>query len=72
VALLFAMYLLKDKLDIRLSAAHFNHHLRGEESDRDEGFVREFCDRYDIPLYTGGGEIVPSGKGLEAAARDAS
>ena len=71
VALLFAMYLLKDKLDIRLSAAHFNHHLRGEESDRDEGFVREFCDRYDIPLYTGGGEIVPSGKGLEAAARDA-
>ena len=71
VALLFAMYLLKDKLGFRLSAAHFNHHLRGEESNRDEVFVREFCHRYDIPLYLGGGEIVPAGKGLEAAARDA-
>ena len=43
VALLFDMYLLRDKLDIRLEAAHFNHHLRGEESDGDEAFVREFC-----------------------------
>ena len=71
VALLFAFYLLKDKLDIRLEAAHFNHHLRGAESDRDEAFVREFCDRYDIPLTVGHGNIVPGKKGLEAAARDA-
>lgn len=71
VALLFAMYLLKDKLGIRLSAAHFNHHLRGEESDRDERFVRDFCQRYDIPLHVGGGEVRPGKKGLEAAARDA-
>lgn len=71
VALLFAMYLLKDKLDIQLSAAHYNHHLRGEESERDERFVREFCSRYDIALYLGGGEVVPGKKGLEAAARDA-
>ena len=71
VALLFAFYLLKDKLNIQLEAAHFNHHLRGEESDRDEAFVREFCDRYDIPLHCSGGEILPGKKGLEAAARDA-
>ena len=71
MALLFGLYLLREKLDIRLSAAHFNHHLRGEESDRDEQFVRDFCDRFEIPLYAGGGEIVTSGKGLEAAARDA-
>jgi len=71
VALLFAMYLLKEKLCIRLSAAHFNHRLRGGESDRDEAFVRDFCDRYDIPLFVGGGEVVPGKKGLEAAARDA-
>ena len=71
VALLFAFYLLKEKLDIRLSAAHFNHHLRREESDRDEQFVRDFCHRYDIPLYVGGAEVVPGPKGLEAAARDA-
>ena len=71
VALTFALYLLKDKLEIRVSAAHFNHHLRGPESDADEAFVRDFCHRYDIPLYTEGGQIVPGGKGLEAAARDA-
>ena len=36
MALLWAMYLLRDKLEIQLSAAHFNHRLRGAESDRDE------------------------------------
>ena len=71
VALLFALYLLKEKLGIRLEAAHFNHHLRGEESQRDEAFVAQLCDRYDIPLHRGGGEITPGKKGLEAAARDA-
>ena len=71
VALLYAMYLLREKLGIRLSAAHFNHHLRGEESDRDEEFVRAFCDHYDIPLFVGQGEVSPGKKGLEAAAREA-
>ncbi len=71
VALLFAFYLLKEKLGITLEAAHFNHHLRGEESQRDEEFVRGFCDRYDIPLHVGSGEVVTGKKGLEAAARDA-
>ena len=71
VALLFAFYLLKDKLQINLEAAHFNHHLRGAESDADEAFVRDLCDRYDVPLHLGGGEVVPGPKGLEAAARDA-
>lgn len=71
VALLFACYLLKEKLGITLEAAHFNHHLREEESDRDEAFVVGLCDRYDIPLHLGGGEIIPGKKGLEAAARDA-
>ena len=71
VALLFAFYLLKEKLGIQLEAAHFNHNLRGEESDRDEAFVRSFCDRYDIPLHVGSGQVQPGKKGLEAAARDA-
>ena len=71
VAMLFALFLLKDKLGIFLEAAHFNHHLRGEESQRDENFVRDFCARYDIPLHAGGGQVQPGKKGLEAAARDA-
>lgn len=71
VAMLFALYLLRDELGITLEAAHFNHHLRGAESDRDEAFVTDFCGRYDIPLHLSSGRIVPGKKGLEAAARDA-
>lgn len=71
MALLFALYLLAEKLDIQLKAAHFNHNLRGAESDGDACFVREFCDRYDIALHTGSGNVKPGKKGLEAAARDA-
>ena len=71
VALLFALYLLQQKLEFHLSAAHFNHHLRAEESDRDEAFVRALCDRYDIPLYVGSASVTAGKKGLEAAAREA-
>ena len=71
MALLWAMYLLKDKLQIRLSAAHFNHGLRGTESDRDEAFVRQFCHDYGIECVVGRAEVVSGKKGLEAAARQA-
>lgn len=71
MALLMAMYVLKEKLGITLSAAHFNHHLRGEESDRDEAFVRDFCHRLDIPLFVGSADVAAGPKGLEAAAREA-
>ncbi len=71
VALLFGLYLLREKLGISLCAAHFNHRLRGAESDRDEAFVRELCSRYDIMLHVGSAEVRPGKKGLEAAARDA-
>ena len=71
MALLWAMYLLRDKLQIQLSAAHFNHHLRGAESDRDEAFVADFCKGYGIPFVAGSGNVVAGAKGLEAAAREA-
>ena len=71
VALLWCLYLLKDKLGITLEAAHFNHHLRGEESRRDEDFVRALCDRFDITLHVGSGTVISGEKGLEAAARNA-
>ncbi len=70
-ALLFGLYLLREKFDFTLSAAHFNHRLRAEESDGDERFVRALCDRFDIPLYVGSGNVVAGKKGLEAAAREA-
>lgn len=71
VALLFALYLLKDEWQITVSAAHFNHHLRGEESQRDQRFAQDLCARYDIPLTLGEGWVQPGEKGLEAAAREA-
>lgn len=71
MALLWAMYLLKDKLNIHLSAAHFNHRLRGTESDRDEAFVADFCKDYGIDFVAGSGNVVAGAKGLEAAAREA-
>ncbi len=70
-ALLFALYLLREKFQFTLSAAHFNHNLRAEESNRDEQFVRSLCDRYDIPLFVGTGAVKAGKKGLEAAAREA-
>lgn len=71
MALLWGMFLLKEKLGITLEAAHYNHNLRGEESKQDAEFVREFCEFHDIPLHLGQGNVLPGKKGLEAAARDA-
>lgn len=70
MALLWCLWLEKEKLGIRVEAAHFNHHLRGEESLRDEDFVRRFCAHHDIPLHVGGSRVEPGEKGLEAAARE--
>lgn len=71
MALLWAMYLLKEKLEISLGAAHFNHNLRMAESERDEAFVRDFCKTHEIPCHVGSAAVVPGPKGLEAAARNA-
>jgi tRNA(Ile)-lysidine synthase len=38
------------KLEMRIVAAHFNHRLRGEESDVDETFVRGLCSERTIQL----------------------
>lgn len=42
VCLLHALYRLRDTLQFTLSAAHYDHQLRGEESQRDAFFVKQF------------------------------
>ena len=38
-------------LGYRCEAAHCNFHLRGEESNRDEAFVRRLCTALHVPLH---------------------
>ena len=42
VAMLHILYRLRDQLGFALAAAHYNHRLRGAESDRDQQFVEQF------------------------------
>ena len=46
-----ALLLLLTELGYPCEAAHCNFHLRGEESDRDERFVRRLCEERRIPLH---------------------
>jgi tRNA(Ile)-lysidine synthase len=54
VALTHALYRLREGAGNRpgysLTAAHLNHRLRGDESDRDERFVRDLCAWLQIEL----------------------
>src|SRR6266513_544430 len=43
VLLLDFMMRFASKTGLRLAVVHFNHHLRGAESDADESFVRELA-----------------------------
>lgn len=52
VALLHALWSLKDKLSITVRAAHLNHGIRGGEADRDEAFAKWLCLKLDIPIVT--------------------
>lgn len=45
-----ALALMMAERGLRIHALHCNFHLRGEESDRDEGFVRNLCTERGIPL----------------------
>ncbi len=39
------------RLGYRVEAAHCNFHLRGEESERDESFVKALCERLGVRLH---------------------
>ena len=57
VSLLFALLRLQKRLDITVSAAHFNHMIRGAEADRDEAFARNLCEELGVPFIAGRGDV---------------
>jgi tRNA(Ile)-lysidine synthase len=61
VATLLALHHIRSRYNFELAAAHFNHDVRGPESDRDEQFVRELCGRLQIEL------VVERARGLKPA-----
>ncbi len=74
MALLSFFIRTKETLGIRsLYACHFNHGLRGAESDADEQLVRDYCARCGIRLVVGQGNMranpYPKGESTESYAR---
>lgn len=66
VCLLHCLAELAPGLGLELLAAHFNHQLRGAESDEDQRFVEDLCARLGVELRTGSapmGEIAKKRKG---------
>lgn len=72
VSLLLALYELRKlkKLNLRFIIAHYNHDLRGEESETDEQFVKNLAGEFGFELVLGRGEIAQKGN-LEQNARRA-
>ncbi len=74
MSLLYALRHLSKRLNISITAVHFNHNIRGEEANRDENFVRLECEKLNIPLFIGSGDVLTYAKqkkiSLELAARE--
>ncbi len=74
-ALLYAMAALQSRYGYTLYAAHYNHCLRGEESDGDQAFVQALCQKLGVPLFCGSGDVAQLARrqkcSIELAARQA-
>jgi tRNA(Ile)-lysidine synthase len=69
MALATILLAIKDELGFSVGIMHVNHGLRGEESDGDEGLVRDFARRHDVPCYVSRWKA-PSKENLQEAARE--
>jgi len=74
VALLRLFLQLRAELGIVLSVVHFNHKLRGTESDDDEKFVADLAREHKLQFHLASGEVTAKAKAhrlsIETAARD--
>jgi tRNA(Ile)-lysidine synthase len=73
IALADVLNRLGEELDFTVIIAHFNHGLRSDEAERDEGFVRRFSLERNLPIEIGHGDVLElseeSGMSIEMAAR---
>lgn len=71
MALLHALYLLKDTYHVSLAVAHYNHRLRTSEADREEAFVRAQAGNIGLPILVGrdDGTLLTQVGNLEEEAR---
>jgi tRNA(Ile)-lysidine synthase len=51
VALLLSLLHLKQAHDLSIGIAHLNHRLRGEDSLKDEAFVRDLAEHFSLPFF---------------------
>ena len=51
VCLLHSLWSIKDKLGIKIYAAHLNHGIRGEEAQKDAEYVKKLCNQLDVELF---------------------
>lgn len=73
VVLLHLLFDLRKIYDLKLYVAHLNHSLRGEESERDEAFVRSLTEGLGLPFFSKRlkkEEICKKGISLQALARE--
>src|SRR5271155_6180421 len=70
VALTSALIGLRKRMGLKLAAAHLNHRLRGDESDRDEEFVRAMCARLGVDLIVERADGLAGAANLEERARE--
>lgn len=75
VALLSLLHTLRDKWNLLLSAVHFDHGLRGRESEEDATFVSRLCQELETPcfvekLHVQMADVQASGCGLQEYARN--
>lgn len=73
VCLLHWLLRRREEVGFSLTAAHFDHMIRGEESARDAAFVEGLCREWGVPLALGRGDVPAEarrrGEGLEEAGR---
>jgi len=71
MALLFALHQIQDNYQLSLWACHYNHKLRGEESDQEAEFVKCQAERMGIPLLVENddGSLLKAKGNLEETAR---